>query len=76
LIHQLRPVQYNWKDVNLDQRTKYGFIAQEMLGTYPSIVRETDDRYGIEYTNLIAHLVKEVQTLRHDVNALQALINA
>ena len=76
LIHQLRPVQYNWKDANLDQRTKYGFIAQEMLGAFPSIVRETDDRYGIEYINLIAHLVKEVQTLRHDVNALQALINA
>jgi hypothetical protein len=73
LIHQLRPVQYNWKRGDLDQRTKYGFIAQEMEEVFPSIVRVTDDRYGIEYTNLIAHLVKEVQLLRQDVNTLKSL---
>jgi len=64
LIYKLRPVEYKWKDENMDQRTKYGFIAQEVLEIFPSMVTKQNGVYGIEYINLISHLVKEVQILR------------
>ena len=58
LIYKLRPVEYKWKDENMDQGTKYGFIAQEVLEIFPSIVTKQNGVYGIEYINLISHLVK------------------
>ena len=69
VIHKLRPVQYKWKDADADQRTKYGFLAQEVQELLPSVVNKTDDRYGVEYMNFIALLVAEVQKLRKDVDA-------
>jgi len=71
LIYKLRPVEYKWKDENMDQRTKYGFIAQEVLEIFPSMVTKQNDVYGIEYINLISHLVKEVQILREEVNSMK-----
>jgi hypothetical protein len=71
LIYKLRPVEYKWKDENMDQRTKYGFIAQEVLEIFPSMVTKQDGVYGIEYINLISHLVKEVQILREEVNSMK-----
>jgi hypothetical protein len=70
LIYKLRPVEYKWKDENMDQRTKYGFIAQEVLEIFPSMVTKQNGVYGIEYINLISHLVKEVQILREEVNSM------
>jgi len=55
----------------MDQRTKYGFIAQEVLEIFPSMVTKQNDVYGIEYINLISHLVKEVQILREEVNSMK-----
>jgi len=69
VIHKLRPVQYKWKDADADQRTKYGFLAQEVQELLPSVVNKTDDRYGVEYMNFIALLVAEVQKLRKDFDA-------
>jgi hypothetical protein len=67
LIHQLRPIEYNWKDPNMDQRLKFGFIAQEVNNIIPSIVNKTNETYGIEYHNIIALLVKEIQLIRQQI---------
>ena len=71
LIHQLRPVEYNWKDTKMDQRVKYGFIAQEVAEIFPSVVNKTDGVFGVEYINLISHLVMEVQTMRKELDELK-----
>ena len=70
VIYHLKPVQYNWKDPNQDQRVKFGFIAQDVEKLLPSVVNNVDDRYGVEYMNFIALLVAEVQKLRSDVDKL------
>jgi hypothetical protein len=67
LIHQLRPIEYNWKNPNMDQRIKFGFIAQEVNNIIPSIVNKTNETFGIEYINIIALLVKEVQLIRKQI---------
>ena len=69
-LYKLRPVSYNWKDANKDQRTKFGFIAQDVEGVIPSIVNNFDDKYSIEYMNVIALLVSEVQKLRRDLDSV------
>jgi hypothetical protein len=71
LIHSLRSVKYNWIDQNQDQRTKYGFIAQEVQEILPDIVNHGVSHLSIDYIQLISHLVKEVQKLRVDVDELQ-----
>jgi hypothetical protein len=69
-IYKLRPVQYKWKDENMDQRMKYGLVAQEVLEHIPSIVNEYNEKYSVEYFGLISHLIREVQILRGDVDKL------
>jgi hypothetical protein len=71
LIHQLRPVEYNWIDPKQDQRVKYGFIAQEVAEIFPSVVTKADGVFGVEYINLISHLVMEVQTMRKELDELK-----
>jgi hypothetical protein len=71
LIHQLRPVEYNWIDPKQDQRVKYGFIAQEVAEIFPSVVNKTDGVFGVEYINLISHLVMEMQTMRKELDELK-----
>ena len=71
LIYSLRSVKYNWIDLNQDQRIKYGFIAQEVEETLPNIVNYNDYNASLDYIQLIAPILKEVQKLRADVDELQ-----
>ena len=70
VIHSLRSVQYNWVNPNADQRVKYGFVAQEVQEVLPSIVNHGTSNLSLDYIQIISHLVKEVQKLRVDVDAL------
>ena len=40
IITQLRGVSFNWKDPKRDQKTEYGFIAQEVEQVLPSLITE------------------------------------
>lgn len=60
-INDLRPVSYKWKS---SDTFAYGFIAQEVQRTYPSLVRETQQGdLAVNYIQLIPHLVKSIQDL-------------
>lgn len=60
-INQLRPVSYKWKS---SDEFAYGFIAQEVQKTYPTLVRENENgNLAVKYMQLIPHLVKSVQLL-------------
>jgi hypothetical protein len=51
-----------------------GFIAHEVQALFPSIVsgqKDGPDYQSVNYTGLIALLVKEIQTLKADVAALK-----
>ena len=74
LLHSLRPVQYKWKEgISSDQRIKYGFIAQEVESVLPSIVNvDSKGDYSIAYIEIISILVKEVQKLRVEVDAIKS----
>lgn len=80
LFDKLRPVQYNFIDGN--GRTCYGLIAQEVISAMSELGigeheldlvhhdmgdNETNDTYGLAYSNLIAMLIYEVQKLKREV---------
>lgn len=65
LLHKLRPVSYQWKDKKKDQDVKFGFIAQEVQGVLPNIVREFSKTHlTLDYIQFIALIVNETKKLQ------------
>ncbi len=64
IVKKLRPVNYNWKDIN-DDNLHYGFIAQELKLIFPNSVvygEETDSTsLGVNYSEIIPILTKAIQ---------------
>jgi trimeric autotransporter adhesin len=67
-LMQLRPVDYLWKhQATSDEpdRRNLGFIAQEVQQVFPELVSTSPNgMFGVEYTGLIAPLVKASKPLR------------
>lgn len=89
-IYNLRPVQYRYRD-DPKEKLRFGFIAQEIQEGLTGIgygdtgalvtaakLRETDEveTLTLSYTDIIAPLVKAVQTLDKRVRALEGEGNA
>jgi hypothetical protein len=73
LIDALQVRQYDWKADGTHQR--YGFIAQELVTVAPEAVHQPtdpDDMMAVDYSKLVPMLVKEIQSLRKRLTALEA----
>ena len=78
-IYSIRPVKYNFKSEKQGTKSRYGIIAQEVIEVLESIGREdfagieTDDpdKFGADYIQFVAPLVKAVQELSAKVKALE-----
>ena len=63
LINGVNPVSFNTEN---DDKTKYGFIAQELENIIPDIVNspnDDDDYYCVDYVSMIPLLTKSTQEL-------------
>jgi hypothetical protein len=63
LINGVNPVSFNTEN---DNKTKYGFIAQELKNIIPDIVNtpnDDDDYYCVDYVSMIPLLTKSTQEL-------------
>ena len=95
-INKLKPVQYEWKNTESNDKIDYGFIAQEVIDVLPHAVVRGDDgndgtgdvaksstedaenvpsAWGVNYTEIIAPLVKAVQELSAKCDDLQRQID-
>ena len=82
-INDLNPVSYKWKN-GKDTNKKYGLIAQEVeeslikngINNKKEIIKydEESDRYGINYSELIAPLIKSVQELSEENKRLNSTV--
>jgi len=74
LVSKLRPVTYNWKTDEESASLEYGFIAQEVEASFPSLVRTNPDSgiKSVDYQKMVSLLALSVQELTAQVNALQA----
>ena len=85
-IEKLKPVSYKWNNEKAGTKTNYGLIAQDLLEViteegkslddFGPIHKDEDSAYGLNYTQLIAPLIKAVQELSTEVNTLKTEIAA
>jgi len=73
LIDSLKVRKFDWKESNVHQR--YGFVAQELVTVVPEAVHQPEDTeamMAVDYSKLVPMLVKEVQSLRQRLAALES----
>ncbi len=73
LIDAIKVRQFDWKSDGSHQR--YGMIAQELHEVAPEAVHspaDPDDMMAVDYSKLVPMLVKEIQSLRVRLNALES----
>ncbi len=83
-LMSLEPVSYNRRERNEDggytdqynPSTEFGLIADDVANVRPEICVFVDGKVsGINYEQLIAPMLKEIQKLRAEVNALKEKVN-
>lgn len=74
-INKLNPVKYNW--IERDNKTHYGLIAQEIeslnIDNFGALNIE-DDKFGLNYIEFIAPMIKAIQELSQKVTELEKLV--
>ena len=73
LIDAIKVRQFDWKSDGSHQR--YGMIAQELHEVAPEAVHspvDPDEMMAVDYSKLVPMLVKEIQSLRVRLNALES----
>jgi hypothetical protein len=83
-LMSLEPVSYNRRERDEDgaytdeynPNTEFGLIADDVANVRPEICVFVDDKVsGINYEQLIAPMLKEIQKLRAEVDALKEKLN-
>jgi hypothetical protein len=72
LIDAIQVRQFDWKVDSSHQR--YGMVAQELLEVAPeavSVPTDPEEMMGVDYSKLVPMLIKEVQSLRTRLAALE-----
>ncbi len=73
LLDAVQVRQFDW--LSDDSHQRYGFIAQELVEVVPEAVHapaDPDDMMAVDYSKLVPLLVREIQSLRARVAALEA----
>ena len=73
VIDSLKVRSFDWKADQTHQRA--GFIAQELLTVAPEAVHQPEDTeamMAVDYSKLVPMLVKEIQSLRKRIAALES----
>jgi len=72
-INSLNPVKFNWKkSFQDDTKNHYGFLAQEIVKTaLADSVSGDEGEMGMNYSELIAPIVKAIQELSDKITALE-----
>lgn len=76
-IDAIQIVSHDWKAAP-DEHVTYGVIAQDLALVAPQAVLQGDDgdeiekTWGVDYSKLVPMLIKEIQTLRARVAALES----
>jgi hypothetical protein len=77
VIDAIQIVSHDWKSAP-GEHVKYGVVAQDLHAVAPQAVKKGDDgediveTWGVDYSKLVPMLIKEIQSLRARVAALEA----
>ena len=72
-ICKLKPSIFKWKDVNpgVEKTDNLGLIAQDVHEIYPEVVKDNGDCLSLEYTGLIAPIIKAIQELTERISKIE-----
>lgn len=74
-ICKLKPSIFKWKDVNpgVEKTDNLGLIAQEVREVYPEVVKGNEEKeiLTLEYTGLIAPIIKAIQELSAKIENIE-----
>ncbi len=71
-IMQLRGVTYIWKD---SKEESLGLIAQEVEKVLPTVVRQSDNKKTVDYSNMIGLLVEAIKEQQKQIDDLKHQLN-
>lgn len=75
LVRELRPVTYRFKNESETESASMGFIAQEVEGIFPKLVKhQADGTLAVNYGGFITPLIKAVQELDTRVTEIAGTI--
>lgn len=75
MFRKLKPVAYSLKSDIESKRTSFGFIAQEMIDIYPSVVGGTHEtQLSVSYTDMIAVITLTLQQEMSRLDLVQTLL--
>ena len=70
-LFNLNPVKYTFK-TDTKKQIHYGFIAQEIEGVYPELVKIGDSGHKtVNYVELIPLLVSQIQAMKKEIDDLK-----
>ena len=72
-IQQLRPVFFKYKS-DTKQKIHLGLIAQEVVQIIPEVVTEVNDKYAIDYPQIIPVLINALQDQQGMINMLKIML--
>ncbi len=78
-IMRLKPSSYVFKD-DVNNRTHYGFIAQDLEEIYPELIELKPDKNqsnikAINYLEIIPLLVDKIQQMQQEIDELKEIVN-
>jgi len=71
----LNPQKFNFKVEEDDQPKTKGFIAQELVESFPEAYPKSKDRYFFNPSGMVIYLMKAIQELKAQNDDLQSQIN-
>lgn len=72
-LQSLTPVSFKWRN---SDRYSYGLVAQDVEDVLPTLVRKREDGVKtVNYVELVALLLREVQSLRDELRGIRSSIN-
>jgi hypothetical protein len=76
LVGRLKPVTFNWKDPEKGGGLQYGLIAQDVQKILPGLIMtDPNGMLGLNYSGLIAPMVKSIQEQQKEIEDLQKQID-
>jgi len=84
IVNKLKPITFRYNDIlktKTDDKIHMGFLAQELLEVfgddYAIIIKNKETNYlMVQYTELIAPMVKAIQELSEKVDILEKQLNS
>lgn len=73
-VLDLKPVSYSFK-ADIDSKTHFGFIAQDVEQVVPEIVFEIEEHKAINYQEIIPKLVDSIHILNEKIKDMQIMID-